>query len=106
MRSTRELAFGDTAVANQRHSQDVVEGRLIGLRRFERGQEVDGALEFAGPQAAIGEQQREVQVGRLGAVEGFEFGGRFGDLKGLVVGQREVEAKARSHVGGATFRAA
>ena len=95
-----QLAFGDTAVADQRHSEDVVEGRLIGLRGFERGQEVDGVLEFAGSQAAIGEQQREVQVRRLGAVQGFEFGGGFGNLKGLVVGQREVEAKAGGHIGG------
>ena len=45
-------------------------------------------LEFAGSEAAVGQQQREIQVGGLGAVEGFELGGRFGDLKGLVVGQR------------------
>ena len=95
-----QLAFGDAAVADQRHSEDVVEGRLIGLRRFQRGQQVDGVLEFAGSQAAIGEQQREVQVRRLGAVQGFEFGGCFGDLERLVVGQREVEAKAGGDIGG------
>ena len=40
-------------------------------------------------------------------MEGFELGGRFGDLKGLVVGQRQVEAEPRSHVGeGRRFRAA
>ena len=50
-------------------------------------------LELAGPQPAIGQQQREVQVGRLGAVERFQFGGRLGDLERLVVGQRQVEAE-------------
>ena len=94
------LALGDAAAANQRHAEDVVQCRLIGLCGLERGQEVDGVLEFAGSEAAVGEQEREVQVGGLGAVEGFEFGGRFGDLKGLVVGQRQVEAKPGRHVAG------
>ena len=31
---------------------------------------------------------------------GFELGGRFGDLKGLVVGQPQVEAESRSDVAG------
>jgi hypothetical protein len=35
------------------------------------------------PEAAVGEQECEVQVRRLGAVEGLELRSRFGDLNDL-----------------------
>jgi hypothetical protein len=90
-------------MADERHSEDVIEGWLIGVCGLERDQEIDDGLEFAHPEAAVGKEEGKIKVGRLGAVEGFELGGGFGNLKRLVPSKGEVEAETRRDVGRGEF---
>ena len=95
------LPFGHAAVADQRHAQNVIEGAVVRLGGFHGREQRDGLAIFAQAQITVGQQQREIGVGGLERVQGFQFGCRGGNLKRLVVGQRKVEAQAGSYGGGA-----